>query len=368
VETDKDASTPVEAPHDKCPTCGSNRADSKGYEASAEFGRIACRNPWHAASTPVEEKCGQPATSFIPRWGMSFACVLPKGHGGDHQRGGYCLKHGEYIGEKCPQWPNCIQGLPTAASTPVDESGYDNDADTAKALDVVERDFGPFRASTPVEAPLGFCYDWNTVGHIGPHPKSNCDGWNPIAEQPSAPRSQPDSAMWCAKRIKVYALNEDGSFDETIAAEQIEAYVTKSSGDSPRSTAPQSNFEKRLHEEMTKEFGFDEYDENWRPDPNDVKAKMYFWLWNKAVKLGEALEHASALAEAPQPQLLKHLQILAREFKRLNYAADSVISVGHWRDDHFYADVAFSARDFYGLLEAEAPQPRRAQPPTEKGK
>lgn len=48
------------------------------------------------------DTCGEPAASFIPRWGMSFACVLPKGHEGVHQRGGACVKHGEYVGEKCP--------------------------------------------------------------------------------------------------------------------------------------------------------------------------------------------------------------------------------------------------------------------------
>lgn len=54
------------------------------------------------------EKCGAPAASLIPRWGMSFACVLPKGHEGEHRQGGTCFKHGEYVGDKCPQWPNCI--------------------------------------------------------------------------------------------------------------------------------------------------------------------------------------------------------------------------------------------------------------------
>lgn len=61
------------------------------------------------------EKCGAPAASLIPRWGMSFACVLPKGHEGEHRQGGNCFKHGEYVGDKCPQWPRCI---PNAASNP----------------------------------------------------------------------------------------------------------------------------------------------------------------------------------------------------------------------------------------------------------
>jgi hypothetical protein len=58
------------------------------------------------------EKCGEPAASFIPRWGMSWACVLPKGHEGDHEgdheRGGNCFKHGEYVGANCPKWPDCV--------------------------------------------------------------------------------------------------------------------------------------------------------------------------------------------------------------------------------------------------------------------
>ena len=56
-------------------------------------------------------KCGAPALAFIPRWGMSWACALPKGHEGEHQRGGTCFAHGQYVGEKCPQWPACEQAL-----------------------------------------------------------------------------------------------------------------------------------------------------------------------------------------------------------------------------------------------------------------
>jgi hypothetical protein len=53
-------------------------------------------------------KCGKPAASFIPRLGMSFACVRDLGHEGDCQQGGTCFKHGSYIGQQCPQWPSCI--------------------------------------------------------------------------------------------------------------------------------------------------------------------------------------------------------------------------------------------------------------------
>lgn len=64
------------------------------------------------AQAQAKGKCGEPAASFIPRWGMSFACALPKGHTGDHQQGGKCFAHGEYIGTKCPQWPSCVNNVP----------------------------------------------------------------------------------------------------------------------------------------------------------------------------------------------------------------------------------------------------------------
>lgn len=71
-------------------------------------------------ATPVPvEKCGEPTASFIPRWGMYFLCVLPKGHEGEHKRGGICFKHGEYVGEKCPQWPDCSTAVSTENSAPV---------------------------------------------------------------------------------------------------------------------------------------------------------------------------------------------------------------------------------------------------------
>ena len=64
------------------------------------------------------EKCGAPAASFIPRWGMSFVCVLPKGHEGEHQQGGACYKHGEYVGKLCPHWPDCIDDVDDQRSHP----------------------------------------------------------------------------------------------------------------------------------------------------------------------------------------------------------------------------------------------------------
>lgn len=54
-------------------------------------------------------KCGKPAESMIPRWGMSWACMLEPGHEGDCRGGGNCFKHGEYVGPQCPQWPDCAK-------------------------------------------------------------------------------------------------------------------------------------------------------------------------------------------------------------------------------------------------------------------
>jgi hypothetical protein len=54
-------------------------------------------------------KCGKPAKPFVPRWGMSFACVLDKDHDGPCRPGGTCFKHGPYVGDQCPQWPECVK-------------------------------------------------------------------------------------------------------------------------------------------------------------------------------------------------------------------------------------------------------------------
>lgn len=61
-------------------------------------------------------KCGKPAASFIPRWGMYFGCVLDADHDGDCQRGGTCNAHGEFVGAECPRWPSCVKQIlnPTA--------------------------------------------------------------------------------------------------------------------------------------------------------------------------------------------------------------------------------------------------------------
>jgi hypothetical protein len=67
--------------------------------------------PTTAQPKQPTEKCNQPAAPLIPRWGMSFACVLPKGHEGDHQQGGDCFVHGEYVGSQCPKWPKCPEEI-----------------------------------------------------------------------------------------------------------------------------------------------------------------------------------------------------------------------------------------------------------------
>lgn len=90
------------------------------------------------------EKCGKPAASFIPCWGMSFACVRPKGHEGDCRQGGTCVKHGEYFGERCPLWPSCIEDFVqgTVAEAPAGDGfeewwkssvGYVSPEDSARA-------------------------------------------------------------------------------------------------------------------------------------------------------------------------------------------------------------------------------------------
>jgi hypothetical protein len=66
----------------------------------------------------TEEICGEFAADFIPRWGWSFPCVLPKGHDGEHRAGGECLRHGYYVMEhsneppQCPKWPKCAEDSP----------------------------------------------------------------------------------------------------------------------------------------------------------------------------------------------------------------------------------------------------------------
>ncbi len=65
------------------------------------------------------KQCGQHAGSLNPRLGLNYACVLPEGHEGEHRRGGTCFKHGRYVGENCPDWPNCANLSPK--SSPIAE-------------------------------------------------------------------------------------------------------------------------------------------------------------------------------------------------------------------------------------------------------
>lgn len=55
--------------------------------------------------------CGKRAKALIPRMGIYFACVLPLNHAGPCASGGNCFKHGPYVGDKCPEWPNCETGV-----------------------------------------------------------------------------------------------------------------------------------------------------------------------------------------------------------------------------------------------------------------
>jgi hypothetical protein len=287
----------VETDKDRCSLCGSPRIvlDRKRNVFGA-CTLIGCKDPIHdrraeiaekepAASTPVVEKCGQPAASFIPRWGMSFACVLPKGHEGDHQRGGNCFKHGEYIGEKCPQWPNCIQGLQTAASTPVeakcprcgsnrrDSKGYEASAEFGRIAcraswhDTIDagrvlRDLQEWQVDqgTPVEAPLK-----ESVEKFGEPARPDSRQFNPAdagngvslpeqlpTEQPLAPRSQPNrgdlivTSLALAAKLNVAEKAVD--YLRTLVginpnAQKIIADFDKliESGDSPRSQPGKSH-------------------------------------------------------------------------------------------------------------------------------
>jgi hypothetical protein len=62
------------------------------------------------AGEPPILRCMEPAgAAFSPF--HYFCCVLPKGHEGEHRRGGNCTKHGEYVGDQCPEWPSCVKEI-----------------------------------------------------------------------------------------------------------------------------------------------------------------------------------------------------------------------------------------------------------------
>jgi len=94
-----------------CQGCEQNLPISEGSRAHA--GGAYCyawairENLGRYRVAPGLTRCGEPAGHLIA--GASwFACVLPKGHAGEHRRGGNCFKHGEYVGDQCPKWPACI--------------------------------------------------------------------------------------------------------------------------------------------------------------------------------------------------------------------------------------------------------------------
>ena len=103
--------------------------ESHGVPISQEFANFieSVGNVVEAlrGSASPSARCGEPAGSLIA--GASwFACVLPKGHAPDtsiqnvngHRRGGNCFAHGEYVGNECPKWPNCIKDQFKSASPP----------------------------------------------------------------------------------------------------------------------------------------------------------------------------------------------------------------------------------------------------------
>lgn len=68
------------------------------------------------------DRCGKPAAPFIPRWGMAFACVLPKRHEGECRRGGTCSKHGDYVGDKCPKFDEDVAAFTDQADADIERS------------------------------------------------------------------------------------------------------------------------------------------------------------------------------------------------------------------------------------------------------
>ena len=116
-------------------------------------------NELHEASQP--EKCGKSAAPFIPRWGLSFACALDKGHEGACKQGGNCRKHGHYIGENCPQWPLCVELQPS--TTPALTRAKilaESDTLTVSGSQILDHHKGPI---VPVEAPAMTAREWMTA-------------------------------------------------------------------------------------------------------------------------------------------------------------------------------------------------------------
>ena len=55
-------------------------------------------------------KCGQVANVLLAG-GLWQNCALEEGHEGECQPEGNCVRHGHYIGLRCPHWPTCIKSL-----------------------------------------------------------------------------------------------------------------------------------------------------------------------------------------------------------------------------------------------------------------
>jgi len=102
----------------KCGHEQDSHLNGKGACGVDPFDDCELFDPIAGAGEGASNKCGKPAGSMIPRLGMSYACVLDKGHSEPCMRGGNCFKHGEYIGNQCPKWPDCIQSA--VASSPVE--------------------------------------------------------------------------------------------------------------------------------------------------------------------------------------------------------------------------------------------------------
>lgn len=59
----------------------------------------------------MSDICGLSTGEHLIAGHSTFACVLEKGHQGEHRRGGNCFAHGRYVGAQCPQWPHCVNVL-----------------------------------------------------------------------------------------------------------------------------------------------------------------------------------------------------------------------------------------------------------------
>ena len=66
-----------------------------------------------APKTSADSPCGKAAETLIAG-GVTYSCVLPKGHEGPHRGGGRCFRHGNYVGVH-----GCSQCFPSGAQQTV---------------------------------------------------------------------------------------------------------------------------------------------------------------------------------------------------------------------------------------------------------